>query len=136
MTKKDLQWCKGCGHLTSMSGSAICNYAGDTGHCRSLICPPGFGCVCHTRFAEIAQQQRERCIESTRCEYKRIDKAVARAMYDSGANDREIADHFGCTSGAVRNWRRAYGLKSKQGRGSPAQRKDEKNGKGSSGTAI
>lgn len=144
MTGKDLKWCKGCAHLSRTSGIPVCNYAYDTGCCRSTICPPGFGCVCHTKFDKAEERRREQRtvflapeqFETTRGDYRRIDKAAARAMYDAGANDREIADRFGCTPGAVRNWRRVYGLETKHARGSPKRRKDDGYGTGSPGAAV
>ena len=141
MNRKDLNWCKGCRHLSNASGDPICGYSYNTGKLRSLICKAGYGCTCHTKFKNEPERSAERrtifispeSFRTNRREYTKIDKAVARKMYDEGKKDREIAEFFHCTPSSVAQWRKAYGLPSKY---RPVNRKADKNGKGSSGTAV
>lgn len=109
----------------------LCNYAIITGKCRSTICKLGVGCTCHSKYEDKKPKRRRSAnnklgaldtaaaLGIQKTEYKRIDKAVARKLYEEGKNDAEIARVFGCTRAAVRFWRTSYGLPPNVPKGNP-----------------
>lgn len=85
--------CRGCIYAGwTSSWDPCCDYILMTGHMRP--CPPGAGCT------------EKRSAQHT------IDWEAARAAYDGGALDRQIAAAAGCSIAAVRLWRAREGLES------------------------
>ena len=132
MKKADRDYCCDCDYYSdSHGGLTLCNYAIITGKCRSVICKIGVGCICHSKYEEKKPKRRRNANDKLgaldaavvlgipKVEYKRIDKAVARRLYEEGKNDVEIADAFGCTRAAVRFWRTSYGLPPNMPKGNP-----------------
>ena len=123
MKKADREYCSDCAYFSdSHGGFTLCNYMIMTGKCRSTICKLGVGCICHSKYEGKQKKHRRNAnnklgaidtaaaLGIPKTEYKRIDKAVARRLYDEGKNDVEIAAAFGVTRASVRFWRTSYGL--------------------------
>lgn len=99
--------CKGCGYAVRLGNEWYCDYLHITGHRRP--CPPGKGCTVRTTAGRDTKQGRESNLPIKMREW---DTKKARALYDEGLLDGEIAAALGTTSGAVGFWRRSLGLPS------------------------
>ena len=135
MTDADREYCSTCCYLGKANHwTEICEYFFHTGHCRSVICPPGVGCTCHSKFEGKVKRETPKgmlaAIDAaagariTRSEYAKIDKRLALAMYRRGRNDGEISRAFGCSVSAVRFWRRSYHLPANIPPGNPNFKKE------------
>ncbi len=111
MTDEQSAYCEGCGHLSKIGSEHVCEYAADTNRLRG--CDVGPGCQHHTEvlfngFRGVTPRRGGR--------KPLIDDETARAMYDAGAKDTEIAEKFGVDHVSVANWRKKQGLPSWQSR--------------------
>ena len=119
-------YCKGCEHLRTCGAYRCCEYQYDVGHCRP--CPAGKGCTEHTRLKEKAEETARKRkwqtapppLSSSRPQ--KLDRKRARALYDSGASDKEIAETYSVSETTVRRWRYENGLLRKPNNG---RRKDQ-----------
>lgn len=101
-----------------------CLYGDQQGYCTYILvmqhrrpCPPGEGCTAfepHTgkRKPEpvVIAPAATKHPKPTRPRGKQWDKVKARALYDAGRTDRDIAEACGVSQPAICNWRNALGL--------------------------
>lgn len=97
--------CRGCKYAVCLSGDWCCDYLLRTGHRRP--CPSGEGCTVR-EDADVLQQRRGvGIVVMTRKDW---DTVQARALYDQGCTDRQIAAELGTSVSAVGYWRRKLHL--------------------------
>lgn len=101
-----------------------CLYGDQQGYCTYILvmqhrrpCPPGEGCTAfepHTgkRKPEpvVIAPAATKHPKPTRPRGKQWDKVKARALYDAGRTDRDIAEACGVSQPAICNWRNAQKL--------------------------
>ena len=132
MTTKDYAYCRSCKYCSrdyeSVASQAYCDYLDHTGHARSVICPPGVGCICYERRER--RKPKKWSLPKRPKDQKRIRKRggkingkIATKLYGEGANDCQIAAACGVTRGAIRQWRMKNGLAPNAGRGEQAKDK-------------
>lgn len=102
--------CEGCAYAIKLGGEWYCDYLSMTG--RRRPCPPGEGCTVRkegdlTKKGSAFMKRREWSTEK------------ARALYDQGLSDAEIAEKVGTTPSAVAFWRRGQSLPANLGRKPP-----------------
>lgn len=100
--------CRGCIYRAAPTSGYICDYAVITG--RSRGCPIK-GCT-----RKETRGKRPAGSEFT-LSRSRIDETKARALYESGKTDGEIAQELGVTASGVQYWRKRRGLPAKISRG-------------------
>jgi len=94
-----------------LSYTWCCDYLNLTGHRRP--CPPGEGC---TVRAEGGRNPKRIWKENAPMKGRSWDTEKARALYEEGRSDGEIAVELGTTRDAVAFWRRKLGLLSNRER--------------------
>jgi len=94
-----------------LSGVWCCDYLGVTGHRRP--CPPGDGC---TVRAEGDRDSKRIWKENAPMKGRSWDTKKARALYDKGLLDGEIAAELGIKETSVGFWRRTQNLPSNRER--------------------
>lgn len=103
--------CKGCAYAVRLSLAWCCDYLSLTGHRRP--CPPGEACTVRKE----AERDPKKIWRETKPMMRRSwDTGKARALYDAGKLDGEIAAELGTTAIAIGAWRRKQGLPSNWGR--------------------
>lgn len=103
--------CKGCAYAVPLSGEWYCDYLSITGHRRP--CPPGEGCTVRVEAEKDLKRKWKECLP---VKGRTWDTDRARALYDEGLLDAEIAKEVGITERAVGFWRRTQGLPSNRDR--------------------
>ena len=96
----------------------MCDYYLNTGRRRSLICPGGVGCTEHTKLhsetAEELQRRKEMIFFLTSSQMAALkggfDLKTAKAMYEDGRSDQEIAGRLDVPLSIVQIWRKVNGL--------------------------
>lgn len=136
MVGKDLNYCRGCGHLGKGN---TCDYLLHVGHSRG--CPPGVGCPMHTGksakrcrrqmqradFEEAAGELPAKAGKATSAatvgtkqakkqpDVSPFDELRAMQLYSDGLDDIAMADALGITAKRVQNWRLRMHLKRPRG---------------------
>lgn len=116
----DTKGCAGCDHWKSLgwhggSGKArmACHYSLDTGHCRSLICPPGSQCTVRSVKGVLKQARapmHKYDSAASRCRKAPVEEF--KKLYQKGLFDEQIAEQTGAARSTVANWRLGLGLRS------------------------
>lgn len=108
--------CEGCVYAACLGGDWYCDYLLTVG--RRRPCPPGDAC---TVRAEAERDPKKKWKEGYSMKARSWDTERARALYDQGRADAEIAAEVGATASAVAFWRRKLGLPANHARQAPAK---------------
>ena len=109
--------CGKCEHRNVSGCAGLCNYIGDTGHCKIVTAVREDGTEYKTvspveDCAFFEPKKGGRKVTMTLVQIRKIDYDLVRKLYLQGLVDREIAEKVGCAKDTVWKWRKQHKLPS------------------------
>lgn len=114
--------CKGCKYRAAPNSGYLCDYLAMTGHSRGgkisdcAVRETGKRCDLPRQSPPITERaakldkERRRAAALKNVRRSKLDGEGALKLYREGLSDRELAQAFGMTRGAVTKWRKKRGL--------------------------